>query len=539
MPSSPSSLLKLELQNPGENNNTWGTINNTQLELLEQALAKLTSVTIGAIDVTLTDSQYVANQARAMGLKLTGTLSADVNVVVPSRAKSYLIWNATSGAYNATVKTAAGLGVIIPQGYVQWVLCDGTDVMFASPAIAPVSGNLSLAGTLAVAGAVALGAALNTVQGADIASAGTIDLDAATGNLPTITGTTGVTAVTLAQGRTRLCRAADAFQLTHSSSLVLPGAANYTTVAGDYLMFIGRAAGVVQVLIFKGDGTSVIRSSLPIVNDFRMTLTSGTPVTIADVTAAGTLYLTPVVGNRLSLLYGGSWVMLTSAEVSLALTLTADKPYDIFAETSDGLAVTLSATVWTDNDTRATALTTVNGVLCKSGDTAKRYIGTIYSSGSNTTEDSEAKRYVWNYYHRRARIQRVLETADSWTYAVDAWRAMNNNSSNELRFVIGVREDPHECESFSSAQAASGVVQAQVGIATEANTTAIQTGTMIGLSAAIVSFLTPLLSSYKSIPKLGLCRRIAIEYTNGSVIFFGDNGNAGTAQSGIHGTVMA
>lgn len=539
MPSSPSSLLKLELQNPGENNNTWGTINNTQLELLEQALAKITSVTLGAIDVTLSDTQYAANEARAMGLKLTGTLSASVNVVVPTRTKTYLVWNATSGAYSATVKTAAGTGIAVPQGYAMLVFCDGTNVVAASIPVVPSSGNVSVAGTLAVTGAVALSAALNTTQGADIASASTIDLDSATGNLPTITGTTGVTAVTLAQGRTRLCRAAAAFQLTHGSSLVLPGAANYTTTAGDYLMFIGRASSVVQVVIFKGDGTAVTQSTAPIVNDFRMTLTSGVPVTTGDVTAAGTLYLTPYVGNRLSLLYGGAWKLLTSAEVSLALSLTADKPYDIFAETSDGSTVTLSATAWTDDDTRATNLTTVNGVLCKSGDTAKRYLGTIYASATDKTEDSEAKRYVWNYYHRRPRIQRVLETTDSWAYSTVAWRAMNNNSANELRFVVGVSEDLHECEAFSSAQAVATVAQVQIGIATEANLTAIQTGAMVPLSSAIAGSLYPLYASYKSMPAPGLSRRLAIEYTNASVTFYGDNGNGGTAQSGIHGTVWA
>ena len=115
-----------------------------------------------------------------------------------------------------------------------------------------VAGGGTMTGALAFSGA-----AINEAQGADIASAATINLDSATGNHPDITGTTAISAVTLAQGRTRLCRAMGVFQLTNSASLVVQGNANFTTTTGDYLLFIGRAASVVEVRIFKADGTPV------------------------------------------------------------------------------------------------------------------------------------------------------------------------------------------------------------------------------------------------------------------------------------------
>lgn len=95
-----------------------------------------------------------------------------------------------------------------------------------------------------------------SVHGADIASASTIDLDAATGNLVDVTGTTAITAITLSNGRERTVRFTGALTLTSGASLVLPTGANITTVAGDYAIFRGYAAGVVRCVNYeRADGT--------------------------------------------------------------------------------------------------------------------------------------------------------------------------------------------------------------------------------------------------------------------------------------------
>lgn len=87
-----------------------------------------------------------------------------------------------------------------------------------------------------------------TVAGATIASAATLDLDAATGDMVDVSGTTTVTAITLTAGRERTIRATGAFVLTHGASLVLPGSANITTASGDTFTFRGYAAGVVRCI---------------------------------------------------------------------------------------------------------------------------------------------------------------------------------------------------------------------------------------------------------------------------------------------------
>lgn len=97
------------------------------------------------------------------------------------------------------------------------------------------------------------------VHGADIASAGTINLTTATGELVDVTGTTTITAITLADGAERTVRFTGALTLTHGASLVLPGGANITTAAGDFAIFRGYAAGVVRCVTYvKSSGAPVV-----------------------------------------------------------------------------------------------------------------------------------------------------------------------------------------------------------------------------------------------------------------------------------------
>lgn len=81
-------------------------------------------------------------------------------------------------------------------------------------------------------------------RGTDIASAATISLPAAGGRHFNITGTTGISAISSAQGgRTVELKFAGACLLTHNAtSFILPGAANFTTAAGDVWEFTNEAA---------------------------------------------------------------------------------------------------------------------------------------------------------------------------------------------------------------------------------------------------------------------------------------------------------
>lgn len=81
----------------------------------------------------------------------------------------------------------------------------------------------------------------------------------------------------------------------------------------------------------------------------RLTLTSGTPVTTADVTAAGTLYYTPYLHNRIGVYDGTRWKIYAFSEISLALAVTSGYLYDVFVYDNAG-TLTLEITEW-DNAT--------------------------------------------------------------------------------------------------------------------------------------------------------------------------------------------
>lgn len=92
-------------------------------------------------------------------------------------------------------------------------------------------------------------------RGADVASAATIDLTAATGDYVTVTGTTAITAITLADGEQAVVRFAAALTLTNGASLILPTGANIATAAGDVAVFRGEAGSVVRCAAYlRGNG---------------------------------------------------------------------------------------------------------------------------------------------------------------------------------------------------------------------------------------------------------------------------------------------
>jgi hypothetical protein len=172
----------------------------------------------------------------------------------------------------------------------------------------------------------------------------------------------------------------------------------------------------------------------------RLTLTSGTPVTTSDVTAATTVYFAPYKGNQIGLYNGSAWEVKTFSEISLSLSgYTASTPYDIWVYNNSG-TVTLESTIWTNDTTRATALTTQDGVYVKTGATTRRYLGTIRITGTTgQTEDSVTKRFVWNYYNRV--LRELTKTLTGGSYNSATWRQGQANTSNQVELVQGVAED--------------------------------------------------------------------------------------------------
>ena len=98
-------------------------------------------------------------------------------------------------------------------------------------------------------------------KGATIASAGTVNLNTATGNYIQISGTTTITAITLGEGRQAKVKFDGILTLTNGASLILPTGANIVTAAGDSAEFVGEASGVVRCISYqRASGAALVAS---------------------------------------------------------------------------------------------------------------------------------------------------------------------------------------------------------------------------------------------------------------------------------------
>jgi hypothetical protein len=189
---------------------------------------------------------------------------------------------------------------------------------------------------------------------------------------------------------------------------------------------------------------------LPFINNYRLSATTAVPVTTSDVTTTSTLYWTPYNGLHCSLYTGAAWSDYTGGELSLALSsLTSDKNYDVFVDYNGGTEQ-LVLVAWTDDTTRATALTKQDGVYVLTAATDHRYVGTIRTIATNATCDFGGgsttnvggKRFIWNYYNRVERALAVIETEDTWVYSTATTRQARAIAGNKVEMVVGVSEEP-------------------------------------------------------------------------------------------------
>ena len=132
MASSTSSDLKLELITTGEKSGTWGTITNTNLQILEQAASGYLSLNVGSGDVALSLANHATANGKNLYYKLTGTLTANRTVTMPDSAERvFIVEDATarsSSNYTLTVKTVSGTGLALPVGSTTILYSDGTNI---------------------------------------------------------------------------------------------------------------------------------------------------------------------------------------------------------------------------------------------------------------------------------------------------------------------------------------------------------------------------------------------------------------------------
>jgi hypothetical protein len=187
MASTYSTDLKLELMATGENAGTWGTKTNTNLNLIQQAIAGFQSIDVAATNVTLDMLDASISNARNMVLKFTGTLAGNRTVSLPDGIeKFYILQDATThGANSLTFKTTSGTGFTLTESKMHGGFSDGTNAYeVALNTLGGTIGTLQLADDAVTSAKVADNAILTAnISDNQISSAKIIDSNITTAKL--------------------------------------------------------------------------------------------------------------------------------------------------------------------------------------------------------------------------------------------------------------------------------------------------------------------------------------------------------------------
>jgi len=120
--------LRLNEMATGDASGTWGTVTNTNLELIGEALGFGTeAITTNADTHTTTVADGATDPGRAMYLKYTGTLDSACTITIAPNTISRMqfIENGTSGSQNIIISQGSGANITIPPGDTKAVYLDG------------------------------------------------------------------------------------------------------------------------------------------------------------------------------------------------------------------------------------------------------------------------------------------------------------------------------------------------------------------------------------------------------------------------------
>ena len=107
--------LGTQLMATGEKAGTWGTLTNTNLQIIEQIAGGYVSIacnTTGATTLAVSDGAATdANQVAHRVIELTAALGGNITVTIPLDVQTfYIIKNSTTNAYTVEFKYVSGSG---------------------------------------------------------------------------------------------------------------------------------------------------------------------------------------------------------------------------------------------------------------------------------------------------------------------------------------------------------------------------------------------------------------------------------------------
>lgn len=266
------------------------------------------------------DWRMISTTAGNNGAGYGGTSTTSLTIGTGSKVfttqsnLAYVVGSRLRAASNAT-----------PTNYMEGIVTaySGTSLTISSDTVGgsgtAADWNLTIGGGSGVFTGGTLTSALNYAPPVTIASASSVAIGAAAANDITISGTTTITSFdTIAAGARRTTTFSGILLLTYNAtSLIIPGAANLTTAAGDVAEWISLGSGNWRCIDYtKANGTSVVSSGGGGLTDFTDAISTATPnatIPVVSLTATnaatnvdialvpkGTGALTGTVANNLA-----------------------------------------------------------------------------------------------------------------------------------------------------------------------------------------------------------------------------------------------
>jgi hypothetical protein len=251
--------LRLKEITTGDEDGTWGTSTNTNLELVTDGFSYGTKQMAADANETFTMPDATTDATRGFYLQLTSAVSLTGTRVVTlgpdTVSKVWLIENATTGSQIITIKQGSGGSVNVANGSKVMIVTDGLGagaaVINANPtevggSVTSVSGTgtvngITLTGTVTSSGNLTLGGTL-----------GSVDLTSQiTGTLPVANGGTNSTNINAARQEIALPALAD----VHTSTPATLVDGQYCVAGAGSITFTLPASPAVGDSVIIKDGT--------------------------------------------------------------------------------------------------------------------------------------------------------------------------------------------------------------------------------------------------------------------------------------------
>jgi len=223
--------LRLKEITTGDEDGTWGTSTNTNLELITDGFSYGTKEIAADANETFTMPDATADATRSLYLKFTSAVSLtatrEITLGPNTVSKTWIIENATTGGQIITIKQGSGATVDIPNGDKTMVVTDG-----AGAGAAVLNANPTEAGSGTVTSVDVSGGTTGlTTSGGPVTGSGTI----------TIAGTLAV-----ANGGTNATTAAGARASISANALPILKGTSYAANVGEFI--VASAGGITITL---------------------------------------------------------------------------------------------------------------------------------------------------------------------------------------------------------------------------------------------------------------------------------------------------